>query len=122
VSRNRPTLRILPADGDKAVPIPTPPGASAGEASWSPDGRRVAFVALVGGLMDLYIYDLQGGALKRVTNDAFAELQPAWSPDGRRIAFVTDRFTTKLESLATGPYRLAPLPRSSRRSSMAPSW
>src|SRR5207249_2915207 len=41
--------------------------------------------------------------------DAFAELQPAWSPDGRRIAFVTDRFTTKLENLAVGPYRLAML-------------
>src|SRR5207249_718566 len=26
--------------------------------TWSPDGRYVAFSALVGGLMDLYVYDL----------------------------------------------------------------
>ena len=36
------------------------------------------------------------GPSGRVTNDAFADLQPAWSPDGRRIAFATDRFTTRL--------------------------
>ena len=45
--------------------------------------------------------------LRRLTNDAFAEVQPAWSPDGRRIAFATDRFTSDLTTLAIGPYRLA---------------
>src|SRR5207249_2053370 len=38
--------------------------------TWSPDGRYIAFSALVGGLMDLYIYDLQDSLLKRMTNDA----------------------------------------------------
>ena len=32
---------------------------------------------------------------------------PAWSPDGTRIAFATDRFTTHLDTLAIGDYRLA---------------
>src|ERR1051325_5192439 len=45
--------------------------------------------------------------LRRVTNDAFADLQPAWSPDGRRIAFATDRFSSHLDSLQIGNYRLA---------------
>jgi Tol biopolymer transport system component len=100
--------------------------------TWSPDGRRIAFVALVGGLMDLFIYDLQGEVLKRVTDDAFAELQPAWSPDGRRIAFVTDRFTTRLETLATGDYQLAlldvatgdvvPVPGFEHAKSIDPQW
>jgi WD40-like Beta Propeller Repeat len=42
--------------------------------------------------------------LRRLTNDAFADLQPAWSPDGRRIAFATDRFSSQLETLAVGEF------------------
>lgn len=75
--------------------------------AWSPDGSRVAFSGLVGGLTDLFVYDLQAGALTRLTNDAFAELDPAWSPDGRQLAFSTDRFSTKLQALDAGHLRIA---------------
>ncbi len=75
--------------------------------SWSPDGRRMAFSALTGGFSDLYVYDLETEQLTRLTDDSFAALQPVWSPDGQRIAFATDRFTTNLDSLSIGPYRLA---------------
>jgi hypothetical protein len=59
------------------------------------------------GLTDLFVYDLQAGTLRQVTNDPYADLQPAWSPDGTRIAFATDRFTSNLQSLSIGDYRLA---------------
>ena len=75
--------------------------------TWSADGNRIAFSGLVGGLTDLFVYDLSASALKRLTNDAFAELDPAWAPDSRRIAFATDRFTTNLENLQTGHLRIA---------------
>jgi hypothetical protein len=75
--------------------------------SLSPDGHQVVFSAVSGGLTDLFIYDLQTNSLVRLTADRFAELQPAWSPDGKTIAFATDRFTTKLDDLAIGPYGLA---------------
>jgi surface antigen Omp85-like protein/WD40 repeat protein len=75
--------------------------------SLSPDGHAVVFSALSGGLTDLFIYDLQANRLIRLTADRFAELQPAWSPDGKTIAFATDRFTTRLDNLAIGPYALA---------------
>ena len=74
--------------------------------SWSPDGRRIAFAGLVGGLSDLFVYDLEANQLKRLTNDAFADLQPAWSPDGRTLAFATDRFTTDLGQLTIGRYAI----------------
>jgi hypothetical protein len=59
--------------------------------AWSPDGRQLAFSGQKGGLSDLYLYDIASGAIRQLTNDRYADLQPAWSPDGRTIAFATDR-------------------------------
>jgi Tol biopolymer transport system component len=77
--------------------------------TWSPDGKRVAFVGMTGGLTDLFVIELTTGKVERLTNDAFAELHPAWSPDGRSIALATDRFTTTLDTAAPGPFRLGVL-------------
>jgi hypothetical protein len=75
--------------------------------AWSPDGNFIAFSGLVGGLNDLFVYDLSAGTLRRLTTDAYAELDPAWSPDSRQLAFSTDRFSTKLPVLEPGSLRLA---------------
>ncbi|HET9266061.1 MAG TPA: BamA/TamA family outer membrane protein [Vicinamibacterales bacterium] len=75
--------------------------------SWSPDGRRIAFSALEGGLTDVYVYDLDSGALRQITDDPYADLQPQWSPDGLRLVFVTDRFSTDLPGLRFGRWELA---------------
>lgn len=74
--------------------------------SFAPDGRRLALSAIVAGLTDLYVLDIETGELRRLTEDAYADLQPAWSPDGATIAFVTDRFTSDLNQLSFGDYRL----------------
>jgi surface antigen Omp85-like protein/WD40 repeat protein len=75
--------------------------------AWSPDGRLIAFSALVGGFNDLFIYDLEANKLRRLTTDAYAELDPAWSPDGQRLAFATDRFTTNVDAIVAGDLRIA---------------
>jgi hypothetical protein len=77
--------------------------------TWSPDGRQVAFSGLRGGTTDLYSLDLESGTLRRLTADAFSDRQPAWSPDGASIAFVSDRFTSSIDSVTFGRYRLARL-------------
>jgi hypothetical protein len=54
----------------------------------SPDGRRVAFAALVGGVGDIFTVDVQNGEVTNLTKDDFADSGPTWSPDGRSIIYI----------------------------------
>ncbi|MFO3798148.1 MAG: TolB family protein, partial [Anaerolineales bacterium] len=61
---------------------------------WSPDGRRIAFVAPGVGAeknADIFIINADGSGLFNLTQHPADDFQPAWSPDGRYIAFVTTR-------------------------------
>ncbi len=76
--------------------------------AWSPDGQWLAFSAQIGGISDLFLYHLNRGELKRLTDDRYAQLQPAWSPDGRYLAYVTDMGnTTDFDFLSYGNLQLA---------------
>ncbi len=108
VVRGKPIIKIMAIEaGAKARELKFPDLGEIFNPTWSPDDKSIAFSALVGGVLDLFIYDLEANALSRLTNDQFAELQPAWSPDGRAIAFVTDRFSSDIRRLDFGNYRLA---------------
>ena len=76
--------------------------------AWSPDGDRLAFTGLEGGVSDLYELHLDTRAVRQLTNDRYAEVQPTWSPDGETIAFTTDRGTegTDFETLRFGKMRI----------------
>jgi hypothetical protein len=116
VRQGRPVLSVLDVETGKIErEISLPSLVEVLNPTWSPDGGRIAFAAIHGGLTDLYVYDLASDRLSPLTSDAFADLHPAWSPDGRSIAFVTDRFTTHLDRLEWGDYRLARLDLASGR-------
>jgi hypothetical protein len=107
ITKGRPVLTVVnPETGDVIEEISLPELGEIYNPTWSPDGRFVAFSGLSGGLTDLYVYDLQERSLRRLTNDAYADLHPAWSPDGTTIAFATDRFSTGLSSLLYGNYAI----------------
>ena len=61
------------------------------EPTWSPGGRRVAFVSYRTGTSQLYMVDADGRNLKALTHTGFVERTPAFSPDGRKLAFCSSR-------------------------------
>ena len=83
--------------------------------AWSPDGKRIAFSAIKGGVLDLYLFEVESGQLQQLTNDPFADLDPEWSPDGRELVWVTDRFSSDIEALSFGNYRIAAMTVGSRQ-------
>jgi Tol biopolymer transport system component len=107
VQGGKPTLVIVDVRGSTTErEIPFRDVGEIFSPSWSPDGKSIAFSAQQGGWTDLYVYDMAAGKTRRLTQDAYADLQPAWSPDASRLIFVSDRFTTKLPELAAGAYQL----------------
>src|SRR6266480_3710554 len=108
VVTGKPALRIVKgSNGDVLKEITFPTLGEIFNPTWSPDGKQIAFSSQVGGVTDLFEYDLDTKQLTRLTDDPYADLEPAWSPDGTQIAFVTDRFTTSLAELSYGDYQLA---------------
>ena len=62
------------------------------EPAVSPDGKTIAFTSDAKGTKDVWIVDVHGGPLQRITAaDTSDESHPAWFPDGRSIAFTSDR-------------------------------
>ena len=68
--------------------------------SWSPDGKRIAFMSdrdghvdILGGVLnfEIYVMDADGGNQQNLTNDPNNDSAPSWSPDGKRIVFSSDR-------------------------------
>ena len=59
--------------------------------SWSPDGRRLAYVSFEGGNSAVYIQDIASGNREKVASFRGINGAPAFSPDGRRLALTLSK-------------------------------
>jgi len=84
----RSMIWLIGRDGVNHRPLT---GGSISEASprWSPDARRIAYVAVDGdGGAQIFVKWLDAGVTTRVANLTEAPSRLAWSPDGMALAFV----------------------------------
>jgi dipeptidyl aminopeptidase/acylaminoacyl peptidase len=61
-----------------------------GAASWSPDGKQLAFVANISGRNNLWLVGSEGGWPTQLTVSDQRQTSPTWSPDGKWIAYISD--------------------------------
>jgi dipeptidyl aminopeptidase/acylaminoacyl peptidase len=61
-----------------------------GGATWSPDGKSLAFISNMSGRNNLWLVPADGGFPVQLTVSDQRQTNPAWSPDGKWIAFQSD--------------------------------
>jgi TolB protein len=82
---------IYSTDSNHLIAFPRYRGTNSSPA-WSPDGSQIAFMSSQGGDPEIYVSDVTGGHLHRVTFAAGVSTSPAWNPKtGKQIVFVSDR-------------------------------
>ncbi len=61
-----------------------------GRATWSPDGKQIAFVSNMSGRNNIWLVSSEGGWPTQLTVSDQRQTAPAWSPDGKWIAYQSD--------------------------------
>ena len=85
-------IYVMNADGSGQTRL-TDNEARDTQPSWSPDGRRIAFLSNRDGNWDIYVMNADGSDQTRLTdndNEAGYVSIPSWSPNGRLITFTSN--------------------------------
>jgi Tol biopolymer transport system component len=57
------------------------------ESDLSPDGSKIVFSSNRGDIYHIYLMNIDGSDLRRLTHEPIDDFSPRWSPDGKHIAF-----------------------------------
>jgi dipeptidyl aminopeptidase/acylaminoacyl peptidase len=79
-------LYLVATDGS-AAPKALTNKESAGQPSWSPDGKQLAFVRTVDGKPQIFLLSFDGGEPIQLTKFKYGASNPKWSPDGKQMVF-----------------------------------
>jgi serine/threonine protein kinase/Tol biopolymer transport system component len=85
-----PTIMSTPSSSQTPVPTTTLTPTPALSPTMTGGGTgQIAFVSDRSGVPEIYLINLDGTALSRLTDIPEGACQPAWSPDGARLVFVS---------------------------------
>ena len=86
--QGNPELYVL--QGDSFTRLTNTPNASEGQPTWSPDGRKIAFVSNETRYPQIYVIDVATKQKRRLTSKGSQNVDPDWGTDGR-ITYITKR-------------------------------
>ncbi|MBI2213059.1 MAG: PD40 domain-containing protein [Acidobacteria bacterium] len=74
------------------------------DASWSPDGKWIAYLSDKTGEYEIFVRSADGsGDERRVTTDGSVwRFEPRWSPDGTKLAYADKDLRLRITDVATG--------------------
>ncbi len=90
----------VPVAGGVAQRLTSHPGEES-RASFSPDGKNIAFTGEYEGVPEVYVMPVDGGRPKRLTWHGEPSLVTGWTPDGRVMAATKAHSTLPNEQLVT---------------------
>jgi len=90
---------------------------------WSPDGRRIAFIAAKDHKTDLWVINADGSGLAKVTGDGLAKASPVWDANGRSLVYAERRgAVVRLMRASLSGGAPVPLPGGANFRTLRPGW
>ena len=97
----------VPAKDGPVRNLTRTPGSREIDASWSPDGKHLAYLSDASGEYEIWVQPVGGGDARRVTKDgAIWRFAPVWSPDSGMLIFGDKKQRLNVVDIDSGRVRV----------------
>lgn len=75
--------------------------------SWSPDGRRIAYVSDESGEEEVWVYDMASATRRKLTTQASVKADLTWAPNSQKLAYTGNNRLWEVDAAGGAPRELA---------------